>query len=105
MLLFQPAEEGWGGAKKMLDAGMLKNVEAIFGLHVSPVYPVGTVASKVGPMTAGSGRFKAIISGRGGHAAIPQQTVDPIIAASNVVVSLQHLISREADPLDSQVYG
>ncbi|KAL5768693.1 hypothetical protein ACOSP7_015239 [Xanthoceras sorbifolium] len=103
VLLFQPAEEGWGGAKKMLDAGVLKNVEAIFGLHVSPAYPIGTVASRPGPLTAGSGRFAAVISGKGGHAAIPQQTIDPILAASNVIVSLQHLVSREADPLDSQV--
>ncbi|KAK0570897.1 hypothetical protein LWI29_008123 [Acer saccharum] len=103
VLLFQPAEEGWGGAKKMVDAGVLENVEAIFGLHVSPSYPIGTVASRPGPLTAGSGRFGAVISGKGGHAAIPQQSVDPIIAASNIIVSLQHLVSREADPLDSQV--
>lgn len=105
MLLFQPAEEGWGGAKKMVDAGVLENVEAIFGLHVTPSYPIGTVASRPGPLTAGSGRFEAVISGKGGHAAIPQQSVDPIIAASNIIVSLQHLVSREADPLDSQVLG
>ncbi|KAI5422741.1 variant 3, IAA-amino acid hydrolase ILR1-like 1 [Lathyrus oleraceus] len=52
---------------------------------------------------AGSGRFEAKISGKGGHAAIPQQAIDPILAASNVIISLQHLVSREADPLDSQV--
>jgi IAA-amino acid hydrolase len=52
---------------------------------------------------AGSGFFEATISGRGGHAAIPQHSIDPILAASNVIISLQHLVSREADPLDSQV--
>jgi acetylornithine deacetylase/succinyl-diaminopimelate desuccinylase-like protein len=52
---------------------------------------------------AGSGFFEAKISGKGGHAAIPQQSIDPILAASNVILSLQHLVSREADPLDSQV--
>lgn len=103
MLIFQPAEEGVGGAKQMLDAGVLENVDAIFGLHVSSKFPVGTVASRSGPILAGSGFFEAIISGKGGHAAIPQHTIDPILAASNVIVSLQHLISREADPLDSQV--
>lgn len=103
MLIFQPAEEGLGGAKQMLDAGVLENVDAIFGLHVSSKFPIGTVASRPGPILAGSGFFEAIISGKGGHAAIPQHTIDPILAASNVIVSLQHLISRETDPLDSQV--
>lgn len=103
VLIFQPAEEGLGGAKQMLDAGVLENVDAIFGLHVSSKLPIGTVASRPGPILAGSGFFEAIISGKGGHAAIPQHTIDPILAASNVIVSLQHLISRETDPLDSQV--
>lgn len=103
VLVFQPAEEGGGGAKKMIDAGALENVDAIFGLHVAPHLPVGVVASRPGPLLAGSGFFEAVISGKGGHAALPQQTIDPLLAASSVVVSLQHLISREADPLDSQV--
>ncbi|CAK9136280.1 unnamed protein product [Ilex paraguariensis] len=103
VLVFQPAEEGGGGAKKMLDAGILENVDAIFGLHVSSSYPIGVVAARSGPILAGSGFFEAVISGKGGHAAIPQHTIDPILAASNVIVSLQHLVSRETDPLDSQV--
>ncbi|OWM87123.1 hypothetical protein CDL15_Pgr005014 [Punica granatum] len=103
VLVFQPAEEGGGGAKKMLDEGALENVEAIFGIHVAPHITVGEVASRSGPLLAGSGFFEAVISGRGGHAAIPQHTIDPVVAASSVVISLQHLISREADPLDSQV--
>ncbi|XP_059651739.1 IAA-amino acid hydrolase ILR1-like 4 [Cornus florida] len=103
VLVFQPAEEGGAGAKKMIDAGVLENVEAIFGLHVAPDLPVGQVDSRPGPLLAASGFFEAVISGRGGHAAIPQHSIDPILAASNVIVSLQHLVSREADPLDSQV--
>lgn len=103
VLVFQPAEEGGAGAKKMLDDGALENVEAIFGLHVSSKHPVGKVASRPGPILAASGFFEAVISGKGGHAAIPQHTIDPILAASNVIVNLQHLVSREADPLDSQV--
>ncbi|KAF5748514.1 IAA-amino acid hydrolase ILR1-like 4 [Tripterygium wilfordii] len=103
VLVFQPAEEGSGGAKKMLEAGAIKNVDAIFGLHVSPAHHIGVVASRPGPTLSGSGFFEAIISGKGGHAALPQHTIDPILAASNVIVSLQHLVSREADPLDSQV--
>nr|KYP54102.1 IAA-amino acid hydrolase ILR1-like 4 [Cajanus cajan] len=103
VLVFQPAEEGGAGAKKILLAGALENVSAIFGLHMLPNIPVGKVASRTGPIMAGSGVFQAIISGKGGHAAIPQQTIDPILAASSVILSLQHLVSREADPLDPQV--
>ncbi|XP_024972580.1 IAA-amino acid hydrolase ILR1-like 4 isoform X1 [Cynara cardunculus var. scolymus] len=103
VLVFQPAEEGGGGAKQVVDSGSLENVKAIFGLHVSPGHPVGQVFSRSGAILAGSGSFEAIITGKGGHAAIPQHSIDPILAASNVVVSLQHLVSREADPLDSQV--
>jgi metal-dependent amidase/aminoacylase/carboxypeptidase family protein len=87
----------------MLDDGALKNVDAIFGLHVSSAYSIGAVASRSGPFLAACGFFEAVINGKGGHAAIPQHTIDPILAASNVIVSLQHLVSREADPLDSQV--
>ncbi|KDP40816.1 hypothetical protein JCGZ_24815 [Jatropha curcas] len=103
VLVFQPAEEGGGGAKKMIDEGALENVNAIFGLHIDPSLPIGQVTSRPGPLLAGSGFFEAVISGKGGHAALPQQSIDPILAASNVIVSLQHLVSREADPLDSQV--
>ncbi|KAK9066105.1 hypothetical protein SSX86_015507 [Deinandra increscens subsp. villosa] len=103
VLVFQPAEEGGGGAKVVVDSGYLENVKAIFGLHVSPQQPLGQVFSRSGTLLAGSGVFEAVIAGKGGHAAIPQHSIDPILAASNVVVSLQHLVSREADPLDSQV--
>ncbi|CAI8616880.1 unnamed protein product [Vicia faba] len=103
VLVFQPAEKGGGGAKKILDQGALENVTAIFGLHIDPELPIGEVASRAGPIMAGSGFFEAKISGKGGHAAIPQQSIDPILATSNVIISLQHIVSREADPLDSQI--
>jgi len=90
-------------AKKILDAGVLKNVSAIFGLHVVPGISVGDVASRSGPVLAGSGAFEAIISGKGGHAAIPQNSIDPVLAASDVIINLQQLVSREADPLEPQV--
>eukprot|EP00252_Welwitschia_mirabilis_P027070 TRINITY_DN9152_c0_g1_i1.p1 TRINITY_DN9152_c0_g1~~TRINITY_DN9152_c0_g1_i1.p1 ORF type:complete len:486 (-),score=116.59 TRINITY_DN9152_c0_g1_i1:254-1711(-) len=103
VLIFQPAEEGGCGAKKMIESGVLDGVEAIFGMHVTNHFPTGTVAAKPGPSLAGSGFFKAVITGKGGHAAIPQNAVDPIVAASASVISLQQLVSREANPLDSQV--
>ncbi|KAJ8446122.1 hypothetical protein Cgig2_000919 [Carnegiea gigantea] len=103
VLVFQPGEEGCMGARKMIEAGALENVEAIFALHVNSELPVGQVSCRAGPLLAGSGFFQAVINGKGGHAAIPHHSVDPILAASNVIVSLQHIVSREADPLDSQV--
>lgn len=104
VLIFQPAEERGIGAKDMIKEGVLDNVEAIFGLHVVHRYPSGVVASRPGEFLAGCGSFKAKIHGKGGHAAIPQQSIDPIVAASASVISLQNIVSREADPLDSQVY-
>jgi hypothetical protein len=103
VLVFQPAEEGYGGAKKMIEDGAVENIDAIFGLHVGNVVPIGVLASRPGPIMAGSGFFEAVISGKGGHAALPHHTIGPILTASNVIVSLQQLVSREADPLDSQV--
>ncbi|KAI5422736.1 variant 2, IAA-amino acid hydrolase ILR1-like 5 [Lathyrus oleraceus] len=103
VLVFQPAEEASRGAKKIVESGVLENVTAIFGLHILPNLLIGEVVSRSGPIMAGSGYFDAKIIGKGGHAGIPQQTIDPIVAASNTVISLQHIVSREADPLDSQV--
>ncbi|CAM6087219.1 unnamed protein product [Calypogeia fissa] len=102
-LLFQPAEEGGAGAKVMVEEGALGKAEAIFGLHVSPYIPTGTVALKPGPLMAASGLWEANIYGKGGHAAMPQTLVDPVVAAAATVLVLQQLVSREADPLDSQV--
>lgn len=87
----------------MIEEGVLENVEAIFGLHLVHRYPFGAVASRPGEFLAGCGSFKAKISGKGGHAAIPQNSIDPILAAATSVVSLQSIVSREIDPLDSQV--
>ncbi|XP_049404393.1 IAA-amino acid hydrolase ILR1-like 4 [Solanum stenotomum] len=103
VLIFQPAEERGYGAKDMIDEGVLENVEAIFGMHLVHKYSSGVVASRPGEFLAGCGSFKATIRGKGGHAAIPQDTVDPILAASTAVISLQSIVSREADPLESQV--
>lgn len=103
ILLFQPGEEVGTGAKKMVEAGAVDNVEAIFGFHVTVMLPTGVVGSRAGPLLAGCGFFEAVITGAGGHAANPSGSIDPVVAASSVVLNLQTLVSREADPLDSQV--
>ncbi|KAJ9709091.1 hypothetical protein PVL29_000860 [Vitis rotundifolia] len=103
VLIFQPAEERGVGAKDMIQEGVLENIEAIFGIHTVHGYPTGTVAARSGEFLAGCGGFKAKISGRGGHAASPQHSIDPILAVSTSVISLQNIVSREIDPLDSQV--
>nr|DAD48452.1 TPA_asm: hypothetical protein HUJ06_018389 [Nelumbo nucifera] len=102
-LVFQPAEEGQSGAYHILKEGVLEKNQAIFGLHVSPYLHTGVIASRPGGLLAGSGRFLAIIQGKGGHAASPHKIIDPIIAASSVILALQQIISRETDPLDSRL--
>lgn len=103
VLIFQPAEEQGEGAKQMIKEGVLDNVEAIFGLHLVLSSDSGVVASRSGEFLAGCGGFMAVIHGKRGHAAIPQDCVDPILAASASIISLQQIVSREADPLDTPV--
>ncbi|KAF8404078.1 hypothetical protein HHK36_008955 [Tetracentron sinense] len=103
ILLFQPAEEAGNGAKRMIEYGALENVEAIFAIHVSHEHPTGVIGSRPGPLLAGCGFFRAVISGKEGRAGNPHHSVDPILAASAAVISLQNIVSREANPLDSQV--
>lgn len=102
-LLFQPAEEGGAGASYMIKEGALSSAEAIFGMHVNFEIPTGSIASISGPALAAVSFFEARIEGKGGHAAAPHSNVDPIVATSFVILALQNLVSREADPLHSQV--
>ncbi|RZR74859.1 hypothetical protein BHM03_00044971 [Ensete ventricosum] len=102
-LLFQPAEEAGIGAKRMIEDGALEDVKAIFAVHVSHERPTSVIGSRPGPLLAGCGFFHARIRGREGHAGNPHHSVDPILAASAAVISLQNIVSREANPLDSQV--
>lgn len=88
----------------MIKEGVLNNVDAIFGVHIVHRYPIGSVASRPGEFLAGCGSFKAVIKGKGGQAALPQDSMDPVLAVSTSVISLQNIVSRETDPLDSQVY-
>ncbi|KAJ6730486.1 PEPTIDASE M20 FAMILY MEMBER [Salix viminalis] len=103
ILLFQPAEEAGNGAKRMIGDGALDDVEAIFAVHVSHEHPTGVIGSRPGALLAGCGFFRAVISGKKGRAGSPHHSVDPILAASAAVISLQGIVSRETNPLDSQV--
>jgi len=102
-LIFQPAEEGGAGAAHMIREGALGDAEAIFAMHVEPELSIGTIASSAGPVLAGVSIFEAVIEGKGGHAGIPHMTVDPVVATTFAILSLQQIVSRETDPLDSQV--
>lgn len=106
VLLFQPAEEvPPGGARRVLDEGVLAaaNVGAIFGLHVDPRYPAGTLLLRRGPLMAASDRFDIRVIGRGGHGGYPHLTVDPIVAAAALVTSLQSIVARRLDPVEPGV--
>ena len=104
-LVFQPAEERPGGAKPMIEAGVLRNpdVEAMIGLHLWNNLPLGTVGVKGGPSMAYSDEFCIHIFGKGGHGAIPHQTVDTIAIGAQVVTALHTIVSRNVNPLDSAV--
>jgi amidohydrolase len=103
--IFQPAEENEGGARAMIAAGVLEKypVEALFGMHNWPELPVGQFAIRPGPMMAAFDIFEITIKGRGGHAAMPHLTVDPIVAAAQLVSGLQTIASRNTDPLEGAV--
>jgi IAA-amino acid hydrolase len=102
-LVFQPAEEGHAGGYHVLQEGVLDDVAAIFGMHVDTRLPAGAVGSRPGPFLAGSARFKATVTGKGGHGAMPHAAVDPVVAAASAVLSLQQLVARETDPLQGAV--
>jgi len=104
-LLFQPAEEGGAGGRLMRDEGALRNptVQRIFGLHVWPQLPTQSVGSRAGVFLAASAFFEMTVQGRGGHAAMPHLTIDPVSVAAKIVTELQTIVSRELDPLDSGV--
>ena len=104
-LLFQPAEEGGAGAKRMCDEGALENpgVEIVFGLHVWPHLPTGSIGSRAGTFLAAAGEIEITIRGKGGHAAMPHLCIDPVATAAKLITELQTIISRNLDPLDSGV--
>ncbi|MBT4263498.1 MAG: amidohydrolase [Deltaproteobacteria bacterium] len=103
--IFQPAEENEGGASVMVREGLFKKfpVQAVFGLHNFPVLPLGYFAITAGPMMAAFDIFDVTIKGRGGHAAMPHQSRDPIMAASYMINQFQSIVSRNLDPIEGSV--
>ena len=101
--IFQPAEEGAGGARYMIKDGCLDQVDEIYGLHLWNYQPVGEIGVKNGPIMAAADMFDIIIKGKGGHGATPQGTVDTIVVASNLITMLQTIVSRNTNPLDNTV--
>lgn len=105
VFVFQPAEEIVRGAEAMLRDGALEGivVDHVTGLHLSSAAPTGTVVLRAGPAMAATDTFTLTVHGKGGHAAKPDETIDPVVVASHLVLSLQSLVSRESDPVDQAV--
>ena len=104
-LIFQPAEEGGGGAREMISDGLFEKfpMQAVFGMHNWPGYPVGSFAVSPGPVMASSNEFKVVIRGKGSHAALPHNGVDPVPIACHMVQAFQTIITRNKKPVDAGV--
>jgi len=104
-LIFQPAEEGLGGALKMMEDGLFERFpcDAVFAMHNMPGYPVGDLALRDGPAMASSDYVGITVHGNGGHGAMPHRAADPVVAASSLVLALQTIVSRNVDPLQMAV--
>lgn len=105
IVIFQPAEEGGAGGDEMVKDGLMERfgVQEVYGLHNMPGIPVGHFAIRPGPMMAAADRFDIVVEGQGGHAARPHAGIDPLMVASQIVVALQTIVSRNVDPLESAV--
>ena len=103
--IFQPAEEGLGGAKAMLADGLFQRFpcDAVFGMHNRPGLPVGQFAMRPGAMMAGGGFFDIVVTGQGSHGARPEGSIDPVLTACHIVTALQSIVSRNVPPMDTAV--
>jgi len=97
-VLFQPAEEGEGGAQAMVAAGVMQDVALAVGVHLWNELPVGTLGVKTGPLMAAVDRLRIVVRGRGGHGGKPHRSADPVVAAAHVITTLQTIVSREVPP-------
>ena len=104
-LVFQPAEEGYGGGQAMVEAGVLERfgIERAYGLHLASAHPVGLVGVREGPFYASSDSIEITIEGKGGHGASPHLSIDPIYVAGEFIVAVQQIVSRRIDPLEPAV--
>ena len=103
LLVFQPAEEGGAGARKIMGSGLLDKADAIFACHLDRHFKTGQLVVQSGPISAFTDRFDITVKGKGGHAAQPHDTVDAIVIASLIVMTLQTIVSREVDPLHPSI--
>ena len=103
--IFQPAEENEGGGRVMVEEGLFDKfpVEAVYGLHNQPGRPVGEIGLRAGPAMAAFNIFEITVTGKGSHAAMPYQGIDPVVVASQIVTALQTIVSRRVDPIDTAV--
>ncbi|MEM7069600.1 MAG: M20 aminoacylase family protein [Pseudomonadota bacterium] len=104
-VIFQPAEEGGAGGKAMVDDGMMERfgIQEVYGMHNLPGLPVGEFAIRSGAIMAATDEFRITVNGKGAHAAMPHQGVDPVVTASQIVIGIQTLVSRNLDPMEPLV--